>query len=52
MTVDGYLNRVKDKIVGVPYNMFIWRTENLGRVDVKAWMPPCGLSGIWCLLAS
>ena len=35
MTVDGYLNRVKDKIVGVPYNMFIWRTENLGRVDVK-----------------
>lgn len=34
-TVDGYLNHVKDKIVGVPYNMFVWRTENLGKVDVK-----------------
>ncbi len=35
LTVDGYLNRVKDKIVGVPYNMFIWRTVNLAKVDVK-----------------
>lgn len=35
LTVDGYLNHVKDKIVGVPYNMFVWRTENLGKVDVK-----------------
>jgi len=33
-TVDGYCNRVTDKIVGVPYNMFIWRTVNVARVDV------------------
>ena len=33
-TVDGYRNRVTDKIVGVPYNMFIWRTVNVARVDV------------------
>ena len=32
MTADGYINRVHDKIVGVPYNMFIWRTVNMGRV--------------------
>lgn len=35
MTVDGYLNRVSDKIVGVPYNMFVWRMVNLGKVDVR-----------------
>ncbi len=35
LTVDGYLGRVKDKIVSVPYNMFIWRTVNLGKVDVS-----------------
>ena len=35
LTVDGYCGRVSDKIVGVPYNMFIWRTVNLGKVDVK-----------------
>lgn len=34
LTVDGYVNRVKDKIVGVPYNMFVWRTVNLAKVDV------------------
>lgn len=33
-TVDGYSNRVTDKIVGVPYNMFVWRTVNIGKVDV------------------
>lgn len=34
LTVDGYLNKVRDKIVGVPYNMFVWRMVNLGKVDV------------------
>ena len=34
LTLDGYINRVKDKIVGVPYNMFVWRTVNLAKVDV------------------
>lgn len=34
-TVDGYLNRVRDKIVGVPYNMFVWRTVNVARVNGK-----------------
>ncbi len=28
---DGYLNRISDKIVGVPYNMFIWRTVNMAK---------------------
>lgn len=31
-TLDGYLNHVKDKIVAVPYNMFIWTNINVGRV--------------------
>lgn len=35
MTVDGYINKVRDKIVGVPYNMFVWRMVNLGKVDVE-----------------
>lgn len=32
LTVDGYLNHVKDMIVAVPYNMFVWRTINVGKV--------------------
>lgn len=31
-TVDGYVNHVKDKIVAIPYNMFIWNMMNLGKV--------------------
>jgi len=34
LTVDGYLNRVTDKIVAIPYNMFVWRTVNIGKVKV------------------
>lgn len=32
LTVDGYYNNVKDKIVAVPYNMFIWTNINMDRV--------------------
>lgn len=35
ITIDGYHNNVKDKIIAVPrQNMFIWSTMNLGLVDV------------------
>lgn len=34
LTVDVYANRVTDRITGVPYNLFIWRTVNMGRVDI------------------
>lgn len=34
VTLDGYLNHVKDKIVAVPYNMFIWTNINVGKVRV------------------
>lgn len=44
-TVDGYRNRVSDKIVGVPYNMFIWRTVNVARVDVLG--VDASLRGSW-----
>ena len=44
-TVDGYCNRVTDKIVGVPYNMFIWRTVNVARVDVLG--VDASLRGAW-----
>ena len=33
-TLDGYLNHVRDKIVAVPYNMFVWKTVNVGKVRV------------------
>ncbi|MGL4851590.1 MAG: TonB-dependent receptor plug domain-containing protein [Phocaeicola sp.] len=32
LTVDGYYNRVKDKIVAVP-TMFVWKMSNLGEVE-------------------
>lgn len=31
LTFDGYWASVKDKILSVPFNMFIWRTVNLSR---------------------
>lgn len=34
LTADGYFNHVKDKILAIPVNMFIWRCINLGRVHV------------------
>ena len=32
LSVDGYANKVKDKIVAVPYNMFVWTNINVGKV--------------------
>lgn len=32
MTADAYHNRITDKIVAVPYNMFVWRTVNMAKV--------------------
>ena len=34
VTADGYYNQVKDMIVAVPYNMFIWTCINVGKVRV------------------
>lgn len=34
ITFDGYINNIKDKIVAVPYNMFIWTNINVGKVKV------------------
>lgn len=34
VTLDGYLNHVENKIVAIPYNLFIWSMTNLGRVRV------------------
>lgn len=33
-TLDSYLNHVTDKIVAVPYNLFVWRTVNVGKVRI------------------
>lgn len=33
-TLDAYINNVKDKIVAVPYNMFVWTHINVGKVLV------------------
>ena len=32
LTLDAYMNKVKDMIVAVPYNMFVWRCINVGCV--------------------
>lgn len=34
VSVDGYFNYVKDKIVAKPYNMFYWTMINLGKVHI------------------
>lgn len=34
VTADGYVNRISDMIVGIPYNMFVWRMVNLDKVTV------------------
>lgn len=33
-TVDGYVNNIRDMIVAVPFNMFVWSMVNLGKVRV------------------
>ncbi len=33
-TLDGYYNIVYDKIMAVPYNMFVWHCINVGKVEV------------------
>ena len=36
ITVDGYYNTVKDKIIAVPsQNLFVWTVSNLGKVHIK-----------------
>lgn len=32
LSADTYLNKVKDKIVAVPFNMFVWTNINVGKV--------------------
>ena len=34
LSVDGYINRVEDKIVAMP-TMYIWKMMNMGEVDIK-----------------
>lgn len=34
LTCDGYYNLVKNKIVAIPYNMFLWTMSNMGKVKV------------------
>ena len=34
MTADGYYNHVRDMIVSVPHNMFVWTCINVGKVEV------------------
>ena len=34
LSVDGYYNKIKDKIVAIP-NMYIWKMMNMGEVDIK-----------------
>lgn len=34
LTCDGYINHVKNKIVAIPYNLFLWTMTNLGKVRV------------------
>lgn len=35
VTVDGYYNRITDKITSVPMNLHEWRTVNIGKVEAR-----------------
>jgi vitamin B12 transporter len=36
ISVDGYYNNVRDKIIAVPTgNLFVWTVTNIGKVDIK-----------------
>jgi outer membrane receptor protein involved in Fe transport len=36
ISIDGYYNAIKDKIIAVPsQNLFIWTMENLGKVQIR-----------------
>lgn len=32
ITADGYGGKVRDRITSIPYNLFVWRTVNFGKV--------------------
>lgn len=32
VTADGYGGTVRDRITSIPYNLFVWRTQNFGKV--------------------
>ena len=34
LTADGYFNLVRDRISAIPYNLYVWRTENIGRTQI------------------
>ena len=34
LTCDAYLNRVTDKIIAIPFNMFVWRMSNMAKVTI------------------
>lgn len=34
LTADGYVNNVRNKIVAMPFNMFVWTMTNLGKVRI------------------
>ena len=34
LTADVYINKVEDKIIAVPFNMFVWRMMNIGRARI------------------
>ncbi|PZR29963.1 MAG: hypothetical protein DI535_00210 [Citrobacter freundii] len=47
LSVDGYVNRIKDKIVAVPsQNLFSWTMLNLGKVDIKGVDVTAQLQGV------
>ena len=47
MTIDAYYNHVKDMIVAIPYNMFVWTCVNIGKVDV--WGCDATIQGLYNL---
>ena len=46
-TLDGYYNMVRDMIVAIPYNMFVWTCVNVGKVRV--WGIDATLRASWQL---
>lgn len=58
LAVDAYYNKVKDMIVAVPHNMFVWRCVNVGKVralgvDITGrWQQPVAAGHLLCATAN
>ena len=46
VSADAYFNHVRDRISAIPYNLYVWQTVNMGRVNI--WGTDVTLHSTFC----